>query len=96
MHAERSAPSTQVLSLHSPQLIYIESLARVKNLSLSGKILRLFVDRFFVQWPGLADQDYPVPSDHGRGSSTKLTEGQGIKGSVPWWLARKEYRGVLV
>lgn len=34
----------------SPRLIYVESFARVKSLSLSGKLLRPFVDRFLVQW----------------------------------------------
>ncbi len=40
---------------HSGQMktIYIESWARVKSLSLSGKILLPFVDRFLVQWPAL-------------------------------------------
>ena len=45
----------QLISMHSPKLVYIESMARVKKLSLSGKILRLFVDRFFVQWQAMAD-----------------------------------------
>lgn len=33
--------------------IFIESWARVKTLSLSGRILLPFVDRFLVQWPAL-------------------------------------------
>ena len=33
--------------------IFIESWARVKTLSLSGKLLLPLVDRFLVQWPGL-------------------------------------------
>lgn len=37
--------------------IYIESWARVKTLSLSGKILRFMVGRFLVQWRGLAEVD---------------------------------------
>ncbi|KII92585.1 glycosyltransferase family 1 protein [Plicaturopsis crispa FD-325 SS-3] len=41
----------RVLGLPSPKLIYIESFARVRSLSLSGKLLRPFVDRFIVQWP---------------------------------------------
>lgn len=47
----------QLFNLHSPQLIYIESFARVQRLSLSGKILHHFVDRFLVQWPALADAE---------------------------------------
>ncbi|KIV88668.1 hypothetical protein PV10_08329 [Exophiala mesophila] len=34
--------------------IYIESWARVRTLSLSGRILKPLVDRFLVQWPQLA------------------------------------------
>lgn len=33
--------------------IYVESWARVKKLSLSGKLLSRMVDRFLVQWPQL-------------------------------------------
>ncbi|PIA93847.1 UDP-N-acetylglucosamine transferase subunit alg14 [Cercospora beticola] len=33
--------------------IYVESWARVKKLSLSGRLLELVVDRFLVQWPQL-------------------------------------------
>lgn len=33
--------------------VYIESWARVKKLSLSGKLLSRIVDRFLVQWPQL-------------------------------------------
>jgi len=44
------------MSYHSSgqmRTIYIESWARVESLSLSGKILKPFVDRFIVQWPQL-------------------------------------------
>ncbi|KAL4246012.1 UDP-N-acetylglucosamine transferase subunit ALG14 [Abortiporus biennis] len=44
------------LGLASPRLIYVESFARVGSLSLSGKLLRPFVDRFIVQWPDLAKE----------------------------------------
>ena len=36
--------------------VYVESLARVKRLSLSGKLLLRVVDRFVVQWETLLDQ----------------------------------------
>ncbi|KAF9507999.1 glycosyltransferase family 1 protein [Hydnum rufescens UP504] len=49
--------------LPSPRLIYVESFARVKKLSLSGKLLRPFVDRFLSQWPA------PI-QDRGRGECT--------------------------
>jgi len=41
------------LGLPSPRLMYIESFARVHSLSLSGRLLRPFVDRFVVQWADL-------------------------------------------
>jgi beta-1,4-N-acetylglucosaminyltransferase len=41
--------------------IFVESWARVKTLSLSGKILKFFVDRFVVQWPRLV-QEYSSDS----------------------------------
>ncbi|TDL24321.1 glycosyltransferase family 1 protein [Rickenella mellea] len=41
----------RIFGIPSPKLIYVESFARVKSLSLSGKLLRPFVDRFIVQWP---------------------------------------------
>ena len=37
--------------------VYVESWARVKTLSLSGRILRWMVSRFLVQWRALADVD---------------------------------------
>ncbi|KEP60572.1 UNVERIFIED_CONTAM: glycosyl transferase, putative [Hammondia hammondi] len=38
------------------RLIYVESVCRVDSLSLSGRLLYPFADRFFVQWPGLAEK----------------------------------------
>ncbi|KAH9948550.1 glycosyltransferase family 1 protein [Amylocystis lapponica] len=43
----------RLFGLPSPKLIYVESFARVRSLSLSGLLLRPFVDRFVVQWPDL-------------------------------------------
>lgn len=40
--------------------IYVESWARVKTLSLSGKILRFMVGRFLVQWKGMQDVDLTI------------------------------------
>ncbi|KAJ9105950.1 hypothetical protein QFC19_003284 [Naganishia cerealis] len=41
----------RMLGQPSPEVIYVESFARVTSLSLSGKILKNVVDRFIVQWP---------------------------------------------
>jgi len=35
------------------RMIYVESFARVRTLSLSGKLLLPLVHRFLVQWEGL-------------------------------------------
>lgn len=32
-------------------MVYIESFARVRSLSLTAKLVHLFVDSFIVQWP---------------------------------------------
>ncbi|KAI8616117.1 oligosaccharide biosynthesis protein Alg14-like protein [Chytriomyces sp. MP71] len=40
------------------KIIYVESFTRVKSLSLSGKILYWFSDRFIVQWEDLR-KEYP-------------------------------------
>ncbi|EXJ59141.1 hypothetical protein A1O7_06572 [Cladophialophora yegresii CBS 114405] len=39
--------------------IYIESWARVRTLSLSGRLLKPLVDRFLVQWPQLVEKETP-------------------------------------
>jgi beta-1,4-N-acetylglucosaminyltransferase len=36
--------------------VYVESFTRVQDLSLSGKMVYLFVDEMFVQWPTLAQR----------------------------------------
>lgn len=45
----------QVLGIRWSSIFYVESIARVKRLSLSGLILyKLYMaDQFFVQWPQL-------------------------------------------
>ncbi|ODV90501.1 glycosyltransferase family 1 protein, partial [Tortispora caseinolytica NRRL Y-17796] len=37
-------------------IVYIESFARVENLSLSGRIIRPFSDKILVQWPQLLEK----------------------------------------
>ncbi|KAI0462480.1 hypothetical protein LJB42_003974 [Komagataella kurtzmanii] len=53
-----------ILGLTSTRIIYMESLTRVNELSLSGKLLYLVADRFVVQWPELA-QKYRRTEYHG-------------------------------
>ncbi|KAF7782595.1 hypothetical protein Agabi119p4_1971 [Agaricus bisporus var. burnettii] len=45
------------LGLPSPHIIYVESFARVRTLSVSGRLLQHFADRFIVQWPQLTQSD---------------------------------------
>ena len=57
----------QVLGLGWSSIFYIESIARVKKLSLSGLLLYKLrmADQFFVQWPQL-QQKYPRAQYAGR------------------------------
>ncbi|KAF1806109.1 glycosyltransferase family 1 protein [Mucor lusitanicus] len=45
----------RVLGIKKMEIIYIESFARVESLSITGKLLYPFVDRFLVQWPQLSN-----------------------------------------
>lgn len=47
-------PFVYVAKLFKVKTIFIESLTRPENLSLSGKMTYWVVDRFYVQWPSLA------------------------------------------
>lgn len=38
------------------KVIYIESLAKIKGLSVTGKNVYRFADKFYVQWESLADK----------------------------------------
>ena len=42
------------MGLCATKIIYVESLARVNRLSLSGKLILPIADRFIVQWPQLS------------------------------------------
>ncbi|KAL7418299.1 UDP-N-acetylglucosamine transferase subunit [Cryptotrichosporon argae] len=44
----------RILGLSHTRIIYVESFARVKSLSLSGRLVRPFADVFVVQWPAAA------------------------------------------
>ena len=48
--------------------VYIESWARVKSLSLSGRILKALVDRFVVQWEALQRKE----GEHERGGRAEF------------------------
>ncbi|KAF6200311.1 hypothetical protein GE061_006614 [Apolygus lucorum] len=46
----------RVAYINDNRIVFFESVCRVKSLSLSGKILLLFADHIFVQWPELAQR----------------------------------------
>ncbi|KAF2840603.1 glycosyltransferase family 1 protein [Patellaria atrata CBS 101060] len=52
-------------SVGSMRTIYVESWARVKQLSLSGRLLLRFVDRFLVQWEQLLPATGGIGEYHG-------------------------------
>ncbi|KAI6046222.1 glycosyltransferase family 1 protein [Pisolithus marmoratus] len=41
----------RMIGLPTPRMVFVESFARVRTISLSGRILLHMVDRFIVQWP---------------------------------------------
>ncbi|XP_033097068.1 UDP-N-acetylglucosamine transferase subunit ALG14 homolog [Anneissia japonica] len=43
----------RVLGLKKVQQVYVESICRVKHLSVSGSIMYRFADHVIVQWPSL-------------------------------------------
>ncbi|MFV2039946.1 MAG: hypothetical protein ACC660_06860 [Acidimicrobiales bacterium] len=40
------------------KVVWIDSVAQMQGLSMSGRLVRRFADRCFAQWPGVADR-YP-------------------------------------
>lgn len=54
----------KVIGLSRTRIIYIELLARVNSLSVSGWLLRPIANRLLVQWPSLA-QKYPGTEYYG-------------------------------
>lgn len=79
----KSLALRQLFFLKSTSTIYIESFARLTRLSLSGKLVRPIVDRFFVQWEGLRDHLTAGDSDAEMDGRWRLK-------------ARAEYQGWLV
>lgn len=55
----------RAMGMVSCRIIYVESFARVVTLSLSGRLLIPFVDRFIVQWPQLSNK-YALAEYYGR------------------------------
>lgn len=62
-----AALALRILGVTSTRIVYVESVARVRKLSLSGRILYdgRIADAMFVQWPELQKQ-YPRTKYEGR------------------------------
>lgn len=43
-----------IAKIFGKKVIYIESLAKVRSLSTTGKLVYMFADKFYVQWESLA------------------------------------------
>ena len=51
-----AALGLRLLGVKYVTIVYVESIARVQTLSLSGRILLPIADHFLVQWPALAEK----------------------------------------
>ena len=51
--AHTAVPTCIFAKLLGGKVIFIESFARIRTPSLTGRILYIFSDRFYVQWPEL-------------------------------------------
>jgi beta-1,4-N-acetylglucosaminyltransferase len=49
--AALAVPFFVIGKLHGARLVYVESLTRIEELSLAGRIVYPLADAFFVQWP---------------------------------------------
>lgn len=81
----------KIFFLKSPKLIYIESLARTQRLSLSAKLVRPIVNRFFVQWESLKlildGDDHHPPRQIQINDPVMMRRGRGwkLKADVECW-----------
>ncbi len=49
-------PFFMIARLRGIKTVYVESLARINELSLTGRLVYRFTDEFMVQWPELAER----------------------------------------
>lgn len=50
-----AVPFSWMARLHGVPVVYVESVTRINELSLSGRMIAPVADRLYVQWPELAD-----------------------------------------
>lgn len=55
----------RVLGIVKTRIVYVESVARTRDLSMSGMLIYYLADRFIVQWEQLRER-YPLSELHGR------------------------------
>lgn len=48
-------PMCLIAKLHGKKLIYLESFAKVRSATLTGKLLYKYADQFYVQWPQMQE-----------------------------------------
>lgn len=53
-----TVPICLIVKLFGGKLIYIESYAKINSVSMTGKLLYPFADRFYVQWESMLEH-YP-------------------------------------
>jgi beta-1,4-N-acetylglucosaminyltransferase len=51
--AGATLPLIILSKLFGSKVIYIESLAKINNLTITGRVAKLLANRFYVQWPEL-------------------------------------------
>ncbi|BEJ17399.1 hypothetical protein CspHIS471_0608000 [Cutaneotrichosporon sp. HIS471] len=89
----------RVVGLSHTRIVYVESFARVNSLSLTGKLLRYFVDTFVVQWPDAAGNELmPIDEDaveKPKGVNDEPTQEE-LKRALDEKESRTVYRGWLV
>lgn len=76
----------QILGLSYTRIIYVESFARVSTLSLSGKLVRPFVDTFVVQWPGAAGSGATRPQGKEGSRPGERSMRKGVSDICRGWL----------
>lgn len=48
-------PMCLIAKLYGKKLIYIESFAKVRSATKTGKLMYMFADQFYVQWPQMKE-----------------------------------------
>ncbi len=51
-----AVPFAWIARIRGAKVVYVESLTRTDGLSLSGRLIKPVADRFYVQWPELAER----------------------------------------